>query len=95
MVTITAVLVCTEGNEDLLRSALSKVVSHATEHEPGTASYYATQDATMRQRFTTFERYENEAAMNEHNTSDTVAEFFRIAGPILAEPALVITGAEF
>ncbi len=94
MVSITAVLTCTDGNEDLLRKALLNVVIHAREHEPGTVSYYATQDTTKPQRFTTYERYESEAAMAEHNGSAAVDEFFKIAVPILAEPALVITGAE-
>ena len=94
MVTITAVLTCTDGNESVLRTALLSVAGYAREHEPGTVSYYATQDLTNPRRFTTYERYQSEAAMAEHNSSAAVAEFFRIAVPILAEPALVITGAE-
>ena len=44
--------------------------------------------------FTTCERFADQAAIDRHNGSDTVARFFAIARPLLDGAVTLVTGAE-
>ena len=94
MITITAVIRAKQGSDVVLRQALLDVVSYVRANEPGTVSYFISQDLNNPCIFTTYERYVDEAAAGRHNTSEVVARFFEIAKPILDGSATVVTGRE-
>lgn len=91
MRTITAVLRAKPGAEEVLKAALLNVADHVAEAEPATLGFFVTQDIADPCRFTTYERFVNAAAMDQHNNSDAVAAFFSAARPLLdGEVTLVI-----
>lgn len=94
MVSLTAVVRARAGEAAALRRALEEVVAAVRESEPDTVGYFVLQDAGDPCRFTTFERYRDQAALDRHNGSAAVARFFAIAGPLLAEKPLLVSGAE-
>ena len=94
MITITAVIRAKQGSDVVLRQALLDVVAHVRANEPGTVSYFISQDLNNPCIFTTYERYVDEVAAERHNTSEVVARFFEIAKPILDGSTTVVTGQE-
>ena len=94
MITITAVITAKAGKEDVMRDALLAVADHVEANEAGTVGFFVSQDAGDPHRFTTYERFCDDAAMQRHNGSDAVATFFAIAEPILDGEVVLVTGAE-
>ena len=92
MISLTAVLRVKKGHEAAVKAALVKVVDHVRANEPDTIAYYAGQDAKDPQVFNTYERYADRAALEAHNNSAAVAEFFSLAQPVLdGDPVVVIS----
>lgn len=92
MIALTAILRVKEGHEEEVKTALLKVVEHVRQNEPETIAYFAGQDAKDPQAFNTYERYADMAALERHNNSAAVAEFFSLAQPLLdGEPTVVIS----
>lgn len=94
MPVITAVIRTKPGHEDTMRAALLDVAAHVAANEPETLDFFVSQDASDPCRFTTYERFEDEAAMARHNRSAAVAAFFAIASPILDGEVVLVTGTE-
>ncbi|QPF85839.1 antibiotic biosynthesis monooxygenase [Bradyrhizobium genosp. L] len=83
MLTITAIIRAKKGQESTMRQALLEVAEHVRAHEPTTVSYFVSQDVSDPRIFATYERYQDQAAMDRHNDSRAVARFFEVAKPIL------------
>ena len=83
MKTITAIIRCKPGTQDRMRQGLLDVAANVRENEPDTVGFHICQDDRDPCVFTTYERFVDQAAMDRHNNSDTVAAFFRVAEPIL------------
>ena len=94
MLTITAVIRVRSGSEELMRDALLDVAANVQANEPGTLGFFISQDAADPCVFTTYERFLDQAAMDRHNQSATVAHFFGIAKPILDGPVTLVTAQE-
>ena len=94
MLTITAVIRAKAGHEDTLRDALLAVADNVQRHEPQTISFFVSQDLVNPTVFTTHERFVDQAAMDRHNNSATVATFFGIAQPILDGDVVLVTARE-
>ncbi|MBO0902893.1 putative quinol monooxygenase [Jiella sonneratiae] len=94
MITITAVITAAPGSEGVMRDALLKVADHVAANEPETVGFFVSQDLADPCRFTTYERFADEAAMHRHNGSAAVAAFFAVAEPILAGKVVLVTAAE-
>ncbi|GJD60204.1 putative quinol monooxygenase [Methylobacterium frigidaeris] len=94
MKTISAILRARPGAEDTLRAALLDVAAHVAANEPDTVGFFVSQDAADPTRFTTYERFTDESAMDRHNGSEAVARFFRIAQPILDGEVILVTADE-
>lgn len=94
MITITAIIKAQKGEAETMKTALLAVAEHVAENEPGTVGFFITQSEDEPELFATYERFTDKAAMDRHNNSEAVAEFFAIAKPILAEPATVISMTE-
>jgi len=94
MKTISAVIRVRPGHEATMRDALLAVARHVVANEPETIGFYVSQDAADSCRFTTYERFADEAAMDRHNGSDAVAAFFAIAEPILDGEVILVTADE-
>jgi quinol monooxygenase YgiN len=83
MLTITAVIRAKKGQEETMRRALLAVADNVRLNEPNTIGFFVSQDPEDPCVFTTYERFADQAAMDAHNNSETVARFFGIAKPIL------------
>lgn len=83
MKTITAIIRTKPGSEDVMKKGLLDVAAHVKANEPDTLGFYISQDASDPCRFTTYERFADQSAMDRHNNSDAVAAFFSIAKPVL------------
>ena len=94
MLTITAIIRAKKGSEAAMRQALVEVAENARANEPDTVGFFISQDASDPCVFTTFERFTDQAAMDRHNSSKTVARFFGIAKPILDGDVTLITASE-
>lgn len=94
MKTISAILRARPGAEDTLRAALIDVAAHVATNEPETVGFFVSQDAGDPARFTTYERFTDNAAMDRHNGSEAVARFFAIAQPILDGEVILVTADE-
>lgn len=94
MITITAVIRAKKGAEATMRAALLEVARHVEENEARTLGFFVSQDESDPAVFTTYERFEDRAAMDQHNNSEAVARFFDIAQPILDGPVTLITATE-
>lgn len=94
MLTITAVIKVKAGSEATMRQALLDVAENVRANEPGTLGFYISQDPKDPRVFTTYERFVDQAAMDVHNNSATVARFFGIAKPILDGEVVLVTAAE-
>ena len=94
MLTITAVIRAKSGHEETMRQALLDVAANVRANEPDTRSFYISQDRSDPCVFTTYERFTDQAAMDRHNNSETVARFFGIAKPILDGEVTLVTCSE-
>jgi len=95
MKTITAILRCKPGTEETMKQALLDVAANVRDNEPDTLGFFLSQDPADPCVFTTYERFRDEAAMDQHNGSKTVAAFFAIAQPILDGDVTLLTCEEF
>lgn len=94
MLTITAVIRAKQGHENTMRQALLAVAAHVQANEADTIGFFISEDATDPRVFTTFERFADQAAMDRHNNSEAVAQFFGIAKPILDGDVTLVTATE-
>ena len=94
MLTITAVIRTKKGHEDTMRQVLLDVAENVHLNEPDTIGFYISEDRTTPGIFTTYERFTDQAAMDRHNNSPTVARFFGIAKPILDGEVILVTSTE-
>jgi len=94
MPTITAVIRVRPGCQQQMHDELLAVAQNARLHEPGTVDYFVSQDAKDPCVFTTYERYADQAAMDLHNNSATVARFFEVAKPMLDGAPVVVLAEE-
>ncbi|CAN5773458.1 hypothetical protein BH11PSE13_BH11PSE13_32610 [soil metagenome] len=94
MLTITAVIRVKTGSEQAMRDALLTVARNVAINEPDTIGFFMSQDAADPCRFTTYERFADQAAMDRHNGSETVATFFAIAKPLLDGEVTLVQAAE-
>ena len=94
MLTITAIIRAKKGHEATMRQALLDVADNVRANEPTTIGFYVSQDPQNPCVFTTYERFVDQAAMDRHNTSMTVARFFDIAKPILDGEVTLVTCEE-
>jgi quinol monooxygenase YgiN len=94
MLTITAIIRAKKGSEAAMRQALVEVAEKVRANEPHTVGFFISQDASDPCVFTTYERFTDQAAMDRHNGSETVARFFGIAKPILDGDVTLITATE-
>jgi quinol monooxygenase YgiN len=94
MLTITAVIRVKPGQDAIMRQGLLDVAENVRRNEPGTIGFFVSQDAKDPCVFTTYERFADQAAMDQHNNSETVARFFAIAKPILDGEVILVTANE-
>lgn len=94
MLTITAIIRAKSGQQEAMKNALLTVAANVQAHEPDTISFFIAQDASDPCVFTTYERFSDQAAMDRHNQSDTVARFFGIAKPMLDGDVTLVTAHE-
>ena len=94
MLTITAIIRAKKGHEATMRQALLDVAENVRINEPTTVGFYISQDARDPCLFTTYERFVDQAAMDRHNNSETVARFFGVAKPILEGEVTLVTSVE-
>ena len=78
-----------------MKQALLDVAANVRDNEPDTLGFFLSQDPADPCVFTTYERFRDEAAMDRHNGSETVAAFFAIAQPILDGDVTLLTCEEF
>ena len=83
MLTITALIRVKKGQEQIMKDGLLLVAENVRKNEPETIDFFVSQDPADLTLFTTYERFTDQAAMDRHNNSATVARFFEIAKPIL------------
>lgn len=94
MLTITAVIRAKKGHEATMRQALLDVVAHVRANEPSTVGYHVSQDTADPCVFATYERYVDQSAMDRHNNSSAVAQFFEVAKPILDGEVILVSANE-
>jgi len=94
MLTITAIIRVQSGHELTMREALLTVAAHVQRNEPQTIGFFISQDPADPRVFTTYERFADQAAMDRHNQSAVVAQFFAIAMPILDGQVTLVTADE-
>jgi len=94
MLAITAVIRVRKGCERDMHDQLVAVAENARSNEPGTISYFVSQDLADPAVFTTYERYADQAAMDAHNNSQSVARFFAVAKPMLDGAPVVVSARE-
>jgi quinol monooxygenase YgiN len=94
MLTLTAIIRVKKGSEDKMRQALVEVAENVRTNEPDTIGFFVSQGASDPCVFTTYERFTDQAAMDRHNGSDTVARFFTKAEPLLDGDVTLITATE-
>ncbi|NIS33413.1 MAG: antibiotic biosynthesis monooxygenase, partial [Actinobacteria bacterium] len=78
MLTITAIIRTKKGHEDTMHRALLEVAANVRDNEPETLGFFISRDSNDPCVFTTYERFANQAAMDRHNDSETVARFFGV-----------------
>lgn len=94
MLTITAIIRAKKGSEAAMRQALVEVAENVRANEPDTVGFFISQDASDPCVFTTYEQFTDQAAMDRHNGSETVARFFSKAKPLLDGGVTLITATE-
>lgn len=78
MITLTALIRCKAGSEDVVRAALLEVAAFAAREEPGTVSYFVS-EAAEPGTFVTHERYRDKAELDAHNEGAGARRFFAAA----------------
>lgn len=94
MLTITAVIRVRQGHEETMQQALLEVAENVRLNEPDTIGFFVSRDSSDSAVFTTYERFADQAAMDRHNGSPTVARFFAVARPILDGDVVLVTAQE-
>ena len=94
MLTITAVIRARQGGEAALREALLAVAAYVGANEPETLGFFIAQSMDDPCVFTTYERFQDRAAMERHNASEAVARFFAVAKPLLEGEVTLVTCSE-
>ncbi len=94
MLTITAIIRTKSGHEAEMRQALLDVAANVAANEPDTKGFFISEDKETEGLFTTYERFTDQAAMDRHNNSETVARFFAIAQPLLDGEVILQTCTE-
>jgi quinol monooxygenase YgiN len=94
VLTITAIIRTQKGQENTMRDALLAVAAHVKLNEARTIGFFVSQDIADPCVFTTYERFEDQAAMDAHNNSETVARFFEVAKPILDGEVTLVQAKE-
>jgi quinol monooxygenase YgiN len=94
MHTITAIIRVKPGCEAAMREALVDVTDYVRRSEPATLGFFVSQDAADPCVFTTYERFESQAAMDSHNGSADVAKFYAIARPLIEGDVTLIKSVE-
>ena len=89
MISLTAVIRVKKGSEESMRTALADVVDYVKLHEPNTIGYFLSQGIDNPCEFTTYERYADQDALDLHNNSKKIADFFEIANPIIDGEVIV------
>jgi quinol monooxygenase YgiN len=85
VITVVARYRVKEGNADLVASVLAKHVA-ATRQEPRCLEFTACRSRTAPEQFLLYERYEDEAALDEHRASPHFLEYIqRTIMPLLDE----------
>lgn len=75
MITLTAVIQCKAGSEELIKEALLTVAAYARDSEPGTAAYFVTR-GNEGGVFVTHERYLDRISLEAHNQGPGASGFF-------------------
>ncbi|WP_313686674.1 antibiotic biosynthesis monooxygenase family protein [Pantoea sp.] len=94
MITITALIEVKPGYDRVMANALLEVAAYVKENEPTTRGFFISQDMKNPCLFTTYERFDDQEAMDRHNNSAVVARFFDIAQPILAGDVTLVSANE-
>ncbi|WP_417516874.1 putative quinol monooxygenase [Minwuia sp.] len=94
MLTITAIIRTKKGHEAEMREGLLAVAANVKANEPDTIGFFISEDPAAPGTFTTYERFTDQAAMDRHNNSETVAKFFAIAEPLLDGEVTLLTCEE-
>jgi quinol monooxygenase YgiN len=94
MITITAIIHTKPEGAEAMRAALCAVADHVRAEEPTTLAFHVSRDLAQPHVFTTYERFADREAMERHNGSVAVAEFFALAKPLLAGPVILHSCAE-
>ncbi|TVQ56232.1 MAG: antibiotic biosynthesis monooxygenase [Rhodobacteraceae bacterium] len=95
MITITAVIRAKPGCADALQAALLDVADHVRANEPETVDFFLSRSVEDDHVFTTYERFVDAAAKDRHNGSAAVARFFEVGGPLIEQPVILHTCAEY
>lgn len=83
MLTVVATLKVKPGQEDALIAGVRKMIAHVKEKEPGTVRYLLHRSVPDPTKFLIYEVYADEAAFAMHGASESMQEFFKLAGGIL------------
>lgn len=94
MHTLTAIIRAEKGYEDTVSAELLKVGVFARDNEPDTIGFHVAQDPDDACIFTTYERCNNKAAMDRHNSGAGSQGFFTAAGDLLDGDVTVVTAIE-
>lgn len=94
MHTLTAIIRAQKGSEETVYAELLKVGVYAKAHEPDTVDFFVAQDPADPCVFTTYERFVDAAAMENHNNGAGSQGFFAAAGDLLDGAVTVVTARE-
>jgi len=94
MLTVTAIIRAKKGHEATMERVLVEVAESVRANEPDIVGFFVCQDTADPCVFTTYERFTDQAAMDRHNNSQTVARFLGIAKPILDGDVILIRARE-
>lgn len=94
MHTLTAIIRAQKGSEALVHAELLKVGLYVKEYEPKTIGYFVAQDLEDPCVFSTYERFTDKAAMEQHNDGAGAQGFFAAANNFLDGEVIVVTAKE-
>jgi quinol monooxygenase YgiN len=83
MITVVATLKVKAGQEETLVAGMKKMIAHVRANEPGTRTYLLHRSTADPTKFLIYEVYADEAAFAAHGASESMKEFFQLAGGIL------------
>ncbi len=83
MLTVIATLKVKSGQEDALIAGMEKMIAHVKANEPGTVTYLLHRSTADPTTFLVYEVYADQAAFATHGASESMKEFFRLAGSLL------------